>query len=279
MMEKDYMPEQGIPGDIGPRRAPDAGTPRDPNEQAAQGAAVNPVLDTGGTGGMGVPQVGEERSDLSPDHEDDGPEDRLGAEIRDVFSTEAEAEILEINAILTNTESNADAIVAAAQNLGGVPPETEAREAFAKLLRDSGQDEEKIREVMSRADEFRPSESESEETPEEREEAIRAMGDNGPLEDLARMVDESKGLNGKVARGEEVTEEEMAKFLHDSEAAKGRVHNFLFDQETGLLREGKRFSRLAVKPTVVILLATLLLYTSLLHVATGWATKRVGGGK
>lgn len=73
-------------------------------------------------------------------------------------------------------------------------------------------------------------------------------------------------------------EEEVQKTLSMVGRIKDKFKDKLFNPGTGLFREEDRAKRLVAKPLVTVLLTMAILYAMILHIATRWATKRVGRG-
>ncbi|MGH7249973.1 MAG: hypothetical protein ACREGC_03280, partial [Minisyncoccia bacterium] len=168
--------------------------------------------------------------------------------------------------VIENKDSTPEQIVDAAKNLQA------GRKDLRDMLEAAGHDTAKIEQVMGR-DDLPEEPVPNEETEEEEQEIEEARKEGGAVDDIKNTLSEAKGL---MAKGDDATEEELDEFR---EKVHGKLHQWLYNGYNGLLRPEKRFKRLAVKPTVSVLLAMLVLYMSCLHIATNWATKRVGGGK
>lgn len=301
MTEKEYMPDgpgyspeeepqqpgqprPEKPGELGPRTPQGSEGPSQPFGPELPTAAQDPVPE-GGAFPLGTPDREEDAPDIreprentpedeSPRQEQESAQDPV-EEIMRGMSDEEREKHEEASRVLNNTESSADEIISAFKKVGGIPPDEDIEGGLAMM----GHDKEKIDEVVRRKDEFAPEAPEAdEETPEEKASVEEAQGDGGEVDELKDTVDGVKELMDKASRGEEVTEEEVKHFEKKADGIRAKIHERLFNGETGLLREEARFRRLAVKPTVSVLLALAVFYLGCLNIATRWATKRVGKG-
>jgi hypothetical protein len=108
-------------------------------------------------------------------------------------------------------------------------------------------------------------------TPEEREAAenmdAAAETAEGLIDEVQEVVNQME--SGKISKKK--AQEELGRLGRMRE----KMNTRLFDDEIGILRRGARL-KFVGKSVASIAFASLIAYLSLLHVATNWATKRVG---
>lgn len=110
------------------------------------------------------------------------------------------------------------------------------------------------------------------ETPEEREEIGRAEAETALAEAL---VDEAQEVVNQMDSSV-ISKEDAKRELGRLGKLREKMHERIFNEEYGLLRQDRRWGRLVGRPLGAGAFAALIFWLTLTHWATNWATKRVG---
>jgi hypothetical protein len=256
MPDNEPMPGGGAPDEV---PGPEPGQPpirvsHSPEPVVGPGAPPSPE--------MGIPAAGAgSGSELG-----ETPEGQEAESPGEDVPEDLQARMRALEMLDEKEGKDASALIAIA-NLAGVP-----KEEYVDLLRSKDYDPALVEEVINRRDEIRPIEEqvliEPDVTPlvaEEEEETAEGEGEEQlPTDDKEpSVIDQAKDA---------IASKDPTKM----QKALDTLKKTLYDPEIGLLRKERRFRRLAVRPSVIVIIGLAIGYITLLSWMTSGATKKVG---
>jgi hypothetical protein len=168
--------------------------------------------------------------------------------------------------VVLNKDSDPNQVVDALYNTE-IFPHNIPDEFIEGLLTDGGHSQTKIDEVKARKGEWTVSTDEPE--LDEQEEAEKRARDAEAQEALS-------DLKGATSLANSATSHEQVATAKQVESKMRSKLNSWLDRNPGKMQKA---NRLLVRPGVAIALFTIVIYMSLLNIATKSATQRIGGGK
>lgn len=168
--------------------------------------------------------------------------------------------------ILGDREKTPEELIQAVKS-AGIP-----KSMVASVLGVAGHSEEVINQVLTDPD-LPEDPVPQQETEEETQQVEEAMSPEGALSEGEDLAKEHQELEEK---GDHATDHEIEEHNKKVSKWKEKMNEFLFDGDRGLLRPENRVRRLAVKPTVSILLAIMVMYLASLSALTRKSAKKLG---